>query len=188
MDDTNIKEIFSRLKAHMLEGMVFHDQLSQYFDFLGLSGYAKQQEYHYASETMGYRKLINHFLNEYDMLIPNAQMNRPDVIPGNWYMYHGNDVDSPTKANAVRNGFEMWSDWETKTKSFYKEIYKLLTEEKEPESAHMVACLYMDTDEELSCVMEEHGMLDSIGYDLSTIASKQDEMYEKYKREIQEIL
>ena len=188
MDDTNIKEVFSRLKTHMLEGMVFHDQLSQYFEFVGMSGYSKQQEYHYASETIGYRKLINHFFEEYDMLIPHAQMNRPEVIPGNWYMYHGEEVDPSVKMKAVKDGMNAWAEWETKTKQFYKEIYKTLSDNKEPESAQMVACLYMDADEELSCVMEKQHSLESIGYDINTISSKQDEIYEKYNQKIKTML
>ena len=49
-----IEEIFAKLKNHMLEGMVFHDQMSRYYDFLNLKGYKRCHEYHYFEETLGY--------------------------------------------------------------------------------------------------------------------------------------
>ena len=188
MEDMEVREVFSGLKAHMIEGMVFHDQLAQYFEFLGLKGYAKMHEYHYADETHGYRKLIHMFYDEYDMLIPQAPMDRVAVIPDNWYMYHGSDVDASTKMNAVKNGMEMWIEWEDKTKAMYKETYKKLSEGGESDAAQMIACRFMDADEELSCAREKQKMLEDIGYDLTTIMGRQDEIYEKYKEKITGIL
>ena len=54
-----VEEIFSRMKAHALEGMVFHDEMARYFDFLNLCGYRECHKCHYEDETEGYYVLYN---------------------------------------------------------------------------------------------------------------------------------
>ena len=44
-----IEEIFGRISQHMIRGMMTHDQLASYYDFLGLRGYKRCHEYHYFS-------------------------------------------------------------------------------------------------------------------------------------------
>ena len=52
-----IDEIFSQLGAHMVEGLMIHSQMSDYFGFLGLKGYQECHKYHYFEENANYRRL-----------------------------------------------------------------------------------------------------------------------------------
>lgn len=175
MDEMTAKSLFSRLKAHSIEGMVFHDQMSQYFDFLGLTSYAQMHRYHYAEETKQYQKLVELFFDEYDMLIPSAPMEKVNVIPESWYSYHGEDVDSATIVNAARNGMQMWVDWETKTKELFKEAYK--SSDKQAIS-QMAACRYMDVDEELTYATEKYKEVQQADYNM--IVSSQENIENEY--------
>ena len=96
-----VSEIFARLKAHMLEGMVFHDEMVRYYGFLNCDKWKNEHEWHYAEETEGYRQLCDYYMNHYNMLIPVEPMNRPDVIPESWYRYMRQDVDAGTKKNGM---------------------------------------------------------------------------------------
>ena len=42
-----IKEIYAQIAEHMIKGMMIHEQLANYYDFLGLKGYKRCHEYHY---------------------------------------------------------------------------------------------------------------------------------------------
>ena len=36
-----VDEIFSKLSGHMIKGLMIHDQMSDYYDFLSLRGYKR---------------------------------------------------------------------------------------------------------------------------------------------------
>lgn len=118
-------EIFSELSDHMLEGLMTHEQLANYYDFLGLSGYKKCHEYHFYDEMLGYRKVQNYFINHYNKLIPESIRDFSNIIPAAWYEVARKDVDAATRSAAVKTGMELWVKWEQDTKKFYeKEIQR----------------------------------------------------------------
>ena len=176
-----MENIFAKLRARMLEGMVFHDEMAKYYSFLNLRGYMKCHEYHYAEETKGYRELSRYYMEHHHKLIPVLPMQRPDVIPSNWYGATQDKVDIGTKQSGIKSGIEKWVKWERDTKAIYQDAYLSLIEMGEPAAAEHVLGLIRDVDEELAHAERKHVTLESIGYDLITIVSKQDELYEKYK-------
>ena len=44
------EEIFTNLAEHQIKGMMVHEQLANYYDFLGLPGYRNCHEYHFMKE------------------------------------------------------------------------------------------------------------------------------------------
>ena len=145
-----MEEIFAKIKAHMLEGMVFHDEMARYYDFLGLDAHRDNHRKHYEEETKGYQKLCGYYMHHHNKLLPNYPMNRPDVIPESWFMYKRQDVDINTKKNALRSGIKKWVDWETETKDFYEEMCGELLNEGEIASAHFIMKYVKDVDCELA--------------------------------------
>ena len=51
----NCAEVFSKIDAHMKTGMILHDQLANYYDFLGLMGFKRLHEYHFLREAVSMR-------------------------------------------------------------------------------------------------------------------------------------
>lgn len=98
----DIQDVFAKLKARMLAGMVFHDEMARYFDFLNLREYRNNHRKHYFEETENYHSLCEYYSHHFNKLIPNEPMERPSVIPDSWYMYTRQEVDSGTKKNAVK--------------------------------------------------------------------------------------
>lgn len=183
-----METIFAKLLARMLEGMVFHDEMAKYFSFLNLKGYCKCHEYHYAEETKGYRELSRYYMGHHHKLIPVLPMARPDVIPQSWYSAKQDQVDIGTKQNGVRSGMEKWVAWERETKEIYQDAYLSLIEMGEPAAAEYVLKLVRDVDYELMCAEKKHLTLESIGFDLITIVSAQDDLYERYKCKLSGII
>ena len=166
-------EVFAILKAHMLEGMVFHDEMQRYFKFLGFDGYSKAHRHHYHEETEGYHRLCEYYLDHYNMMIPVREMKRPDVIPGSWYKFDKKEVDVSTKRTGVKEGIQKWVKWEEETKALYEEMAKELIMMEEIASAEMIKCFVMDVDEELSEADKKHIQLETVGYDIGYIMADQ---------------
>lgn len=182
-----VEEIFAKLKNHMIEGMVFHDQMAQYYDFLSLKGYKRCHEYHYFTETLGYRKLCRYFMNHYHMFIPWEEMDNPRAIPDSWYRYTRQEVDTGTKKSAVKSGIEKWVKWEKDTKNLYQEMYQELVGIGEIAAAQKIMCYICDVDCELKHVERKHLDLESIGYDLPTIVMRQHEIHDMYKEKLEHL-
>ena len=166
-------EIFARLKAHALEGLVFHDEMVRFYDFLALDGYKKCHKHHYEEESQSYRKLCSYYMEHFNRLIPNVPMERPDVIPDTWYNYSRHDVDPGTKASAVKTGMEKWVEWEKKTKQLYEEMCEELLSLAEIAAADFIMGFIQDVDHELKFATTKHLILESAGYDMKFILSEQ---------------
>lgn len=187
MDERTVAEVFAKIKAHMLEGMVMHDEMARYYSFLNLKGYEKCHEYHYAEETKNYRNLCRYYMEHHNTFIPHLPMNQPDVIPEGWRNAKRKDVDKGTKQAGVKAGMSKWVEWEKKTKELFSDMYFSLVEIGEAAAAEEIARYVRDVDDELKCAESKHLTLESIGYDLSTIVSEQDMLYEKYRSKLANI-
>lgn len=182
-----VGEIFAKLKNHMLEGMVFHDQMARYYDFLSLKGYKRCHEYHYFEETIGYRRLCRYFMNHYHMFIPFDDMNNPNVIPESWYKYKRQEVDNGTKKSSVKNGIERWVTCERDTKKLYQQMYNELINIGEVAAADQIGHYICNVDCELKHAERKHIELESVNYDLPTIIISQHELHEKYREKLENI-
>lgn len=167
------EEVFARMKAHALEGMVFHDEMVRYFDFLNLCGYRDCHRHHYDAETEGYRELCGYYMNHFNKLLPPTPMERPNVIPDSWLGYTRQDVDTGTKTSAVKTAIKRWVDWERETKDLYESMYAELLNENEIAASNFVSRYVNDVDRELKEAEKTHIDLESVGYDIGFILSHQ---------------
>lgn len=177
-----LKEIYSKLSEHMINGMMLHDQMANYYDFLGLKGYKRCHEYHFMKETLGYRSLNRYFINHHNMLIPEPRFENESVIPASWYEHTRSDVDMATKKNAVRSGLTKWVEWERDTKKLYEQMYKELLEIDEVASAMKVKQLVCDVDCELKKAERYWLNKEAMGWDMSAIVEEQNRKHKKYDR------
>ena len=152
-----VSEIFARLKAHILEGIVFHDEMVRYYGFLNLDDWKNEHEWHYTEETDGYRQLCDYYMNHYNALIPVLPMDRPDVIPESWYRHTRQDVDETTKKNAKQAGINKWVDWERETKDLYQDMWKELVAIGEIAAAQFISRYIRAVDNELKNA-EKHNL------------------------------
>ena len=176
-----VGEIFSKIAIHMVEGMMLHDQMADYYDFLGLMGFKRMHEYHFLREAADMRGISRYYLNHYNYLVPPQSAKDPGVIPSGWYKYHRKDVDTSTKRQAIRTGMEKWCAWEESTKKMYQDSYSKLCDMGEIAAACKVKELISGVDMELKCADRLHIKLQSVDYDLCTIFLMQDEMHEAYR-------
>ena len=179
-----IEEIFSQLSAHMVEGVMIHAQLSDYYNFLGLKGYSKCHEHHYYHEGKNYREVSEYYLTHYNKLIPEVQIPNPDAIPSSWFGNLRQNVSMDVRKNAIKTGFDKWIIWENDTKNLYEDYYNQLVLLGEIATASFVKELVCDVNEELKDAQQLALENKAIDYDICVIMDKQDDLYKKYKHKI----
>ena len=181
-----VDEIFSELSAHMIKGMMTHEQLANYYDFLNLRGYKRCHEYRYLKESVEYRKLCRYYINHYNKLIPYRDVGNPDIIPDSWYRYSRQDVDASIKRTGVKNGIEAWVKWERETKDLYQERYADLMKLGEVAAAEKLAKYIHEVDCELKQAERKMQTLSTIGYDVLQIEYEQDCLHDRYRHKMED--
>lgn len=182
-----VEEIFSQIAQHMVEGLMFHSQLSDFYGFLGLDGYEECHKYHYFIENKNYKKIANYYLHHYNKLILEKPFNNPSVIPEPWYRYTRQDVDSSVKKGSIQTGVEKWVNWEKQTKALYEQMYQALMDLDEIAGAIELKEYIKDVDDELAEACQKHIELKSIEFNLDDIIPKQEEIHKKYKKKLKEM-
>ena len=179
-----LEDVFARLSSHLIEGLMFHDQLSDYFGFLSLRGYETCHKYHYLSESLSYKNTNSYYLRYYNKLIREEKPNNPSVIPQSWYKFTRQDVDITTKKNAIQAGFVKWVTWERDTKSLYEALYTELVNLGNIDASLFVADLIRDVSEELVEAEQYLTDLETDGYNISDIIIRQSELAHRYNKKI----
>ena len=168
------EEIFTTLTNHMLEGVMTHEQLANYYDFLGLPFYSKCHSKHFYKESKSYRKIYNYYITTYNRLLIEPEFKQPEVIPPSWAQYTRQDVDAATKQKAVKDGLEKWVKWERDTLKLYQDLYKELCNMGHITSAEKLKCLILDVEEEVREAEQYHLNKVATGYDMVYIVEEQD--------------
>lgn len=180
-------EVFASINNHMLKGIMFHAQLADYFDFLNLHGLKRCQEYHFLLECSEMRGIHRYALNHINKLIMDFPVEDPQVIPTNWKNYTRMQVDNNTRKSAVKEAFEKWFEWESLTKNFYEQQFKILTENSKIAEANKVNQLICGVDQELKDVIRKMLEYKSVDYSLDYILYQQNELHEKYEEKTKNI-
>lgn len=186
-DVSSVEAVFSEINARMIAALMFHDQMSDYFDFLGMKGYKKLHEYQYFSESMERKKINQYYINHHNKLIPNTYSGQVAVIPENWQTANRISVGKSTKQKGIEDGFNQYHDWEAETKSLYEHYSSQLREMGAVADAIMVEKLVKDVDNELKKLERIVVDLISSGYDMVYITESQQRIHDKYKAKMCEI-
>lgn len=181
------EETFSKVSEHMVKGLMLHDQLSNYYAFLGLRGLQKEQEYRFYDEVASFRRLSRYYVDHYNRLITETQFETPAVIPSGWYGRKRQEVDSATRRNAVSNGFSKWIKWEQETKALYEKASSDLYMDGTVAGSLVIEKLVSDVDRELAEAEREQIALETIGYDMAEIVDRQESVRKEYEEKIKEL-
>lgn len=179
-----VDEIFNKIASHMIEGIMYHDEFAKAFDFLGLWGYARCQDYHHLEEESSYRCLSHYYAKHYFKLLQPEEVHKPEVIPQSWFKYTTQDVDPGTKKTAIRDLMNKWIAWEKSTKELYQVMRQELTTMGEIAASLYIDECIKDVTKELRHAQRKSICLETIGYDLITIMSEQEELYNKYTKKL----
>ena len=182
-----VEEIFGKINQHMIEGLMVHSQMSDYFNFLGLEGYSKCHLYHFYEESMNFRCINDYYLRNYSKLILEMPTNNPKMIPADWYKYTRQQVDIGTRKTSISAAAKKWVDWEYNTKTLYQQMYQELMAINEVAGAIEVKKLIEDVSEEYAIAVQKMIELKSIDYDMAVILEEQSKLENCYDKKIKKL-
>lgn len=182
MEAQTVEEIYNEINSRQIVALMFHRQMSDYFDFLGLMGYKRLHECQYLCECKENLNVSRYYINHHGRLLSDSFSGEVKMIPAAWLTANRMSVGRATKQKAVEDGFNTYHSWETETKAVYEKYAYRLREIGHEADAIFVDCLVEDVDKELKNV--ERIILDliSTGYDMVYIVESQKEIHDKYKK------
>ena len=186
-DVNSVESTFSEINARMITALMFHDQMADYFDFLGMKGYKRLHEYQYFTESLERKKLNQYYINHHNKLIPDIYSGQVTMIPENWKTANRISVGKSTKQKGIEDGFSQYHEWESETKNLYEHYSSRLREMGAVADAIIVEKLVEDVNSELKKLERIIVDLISSGYDMVYITESQQRIHDKYKAKLHEI-
>lgn len=151
----SLDEIYGELAAHMVKGLMYHDQLSHYFAFLNEDSHADKHREAYLKESKAYSKFCKYYICHHGKLVPEQRIDNPNVIPSSWRKYTKEDVDDSTRVNGVNTALDIWVNWERDTKALYSKMYNEFVNMGAVADAMFLCDYIRDVDHELAQAMHE---------------------------------
>lgn len=179
-----VNDIFNKLFTHMLEGIQFHYDMAQAYDYLSLKGLSRCHVYHAYEEQQGYLLLSHYFLNHFYKLLQIENPLKQKVIPDTWYKYSIQSVDNATRRSATKELMERWIKWEQDTKQLYSEMRQELIQIGEVAAALYIDQYILDVTQELENAQKKLIRLETVGYDLVEMINWQEHLYKKYTKKL----
>lgn len=141
-------EIFARISAHQVEGMMLHSDMADYFAFLGAEKMAQLHAERFCKEAKAMQKTHEYFITRYGEILRSEAVETHSRIPAAWSNVRRSEVESEARYKAIREGVQMWRAWENKTKDLYQKAYMEMQEAGEIASAMWLSKMICDADEE----------------------------------------
>lgn len=184
--ETHAEEIYLKLDEHMRKGLSMHEQLADYFCFLGLQGFKRKLEYQYMNEVAEHRKLHHKYINMHHRIIPMQNVDFPRMIPSDWSRYTTMDVNDNVLSKFVKSAMEQYKTWEEQTKQFYEDLWQDCLNYGMLADADYIAKLVKCSTKEIKDVTRICEQLNGTGYDAVSIHNMQDKYHKKYKSKYEE--
>lgn len=185
--DMTCREIFQFINMRQISALMFHDQMADTYDFLGLMGFKRLHEYQYFTESAEHRGLKRYFINHHNKLLNTGKIEVINIIPEGWEKYDRFDVTSTVRQQYVEKSFEMYESWESDTKEIYEYCAKSLLDMGHIADFVKVKELICDVDMELKTLDRMLIELKSVDFNDVYIATIQDELHECYDKKTKEI-
>lgn len=180
-------DVFAKVSDHLIDGMMMHEQMADYYNFLGLDGFKRLHEYHFLCETISMRRIHRYSIDHCNRLLPVANTKHIDVIPVERSNFTRQAVESETKSNAVETGMREWCKWEHETKEPYAKSAKDLYDAGEVAAAHMICELVRDVDDECEYADRLALSLSAVDYDMQVIVPMRHELHGKYRKKLHDV-
>lgn len=181
------RDIYSAINSRQIKALMFHDQMADYFRFIGLEGFSWMHEYQHLAESMERRKVKQYYLKHHNKLLSDDEVDPVDVIPNGWYQYTRMDVTPQVRQQAIQKAMTEYRDWEAGTKEFLQHCAAYLMGWRKIADFEQVEELIEDVDEELRCLDSLCLKLKAVDYDPVYIIEMQREYCDKYKRKCAKI-
>lgn len=187
VQDMSCEDIYKAIRDRQVSALMFHSQMADLFDFLGLMGFKRMHEYQYFSESAEGRGISRYYLNHHNKLLVGGHPQGPKVIPQEWGQYTRFDVTPQVRKQAVEKAFKEYQDWEMETKEMYSWYSKALADKGLIADSIKVGELVKDVDMELKTLNRLLLKLKAIAFDAVGVMDMQEELHKHYREKTRSI-
>lgn len=177
-----LEDVYLKVDERMCKALNFHEQLADYFCFLGLQGFKRMCEYQYMKECAEKRKVHKRYIDMHHKILPTVGCTGMNIIPKEWERHTTHDIDDSVIPKYTKTALKTYYDWEVETKEIYKELCNKLLQMGEHSDYEFLKELVLDVEKEIKKIMRLYENLNGTGYDVNAIQSMQDKYHEKYKK------
>lgn len=98
-------DVFAKVSDRLIDGMMMHEQMADYYNFLGLDGFKRLHEYHSLCETISMRRIHRYFIDHCNRLLPVANTKHIDAIPRRVVEFHATSGRIGNEVQGCRDGY-----------------------------------------------------------------------------------
>lgn len=183
----SIEAVFSNICGRLHKAVRFHYQMIEYFNFLGLKGFSEIHKYQLFSEKNELVKVKEYYVENYNMILNETQVDETRYIPDNWIGLSRFDFEGGQKVVYVKEALETWAEWESESKKYYENRYCDSYDLHEIDACRFIDKLIADVSDEVRRADNLIVRIKGTGWDCARIDEMQDKIYKKYCKKIEEI-
>lgn len=176
------KDIFADVLRNILEGLMFHNQMIMYFDYMGLTGLADLQRCRFRDENKEMMHLQRYFVECYGTVPNEANVEARNYIPMEWQSDDRALLRAEQKRDFVKFGIETWKDWEDKSKARYSKAYFDLSDVQDAGGTERLGLLVQSVEQELRYVSGLMDRLRGCDYDMIAVVELDRCAVKEYKK------
>ena len=184
LENKTTEEIFEIINTHMTRALMFHSEMVNYFEFLGLKGFRKLHEYQYFDESIGRMNFESNYISMFNKLIKKEEIENINIIPKELYNYSKLEVTKSAISKYVKHAWNEYIKWEKETKELYKNACILLYNRDKICECSLVFDYLKDVQNELIEVYKIQETLNSSDYDNIYILEIQDDLFKMYEKKM----
>lgn len=169
-------ERLSHVAGQLLNGIMFHTQMIDLFDFLSLKGFYKWQK-HQSAEEMKELGCLKHYVHKkYHMFLNIVDSGeQEEVIPESWKTHSALEATQTDIITTIKSTLDTYIEYEKKAKAKYHEWAE------GSEEAEWICKLEKSACEEIQKIEKLKLTLQQTNYNPVHIQMLQDKYCEKYK-------
>jgi len=170
-----VHEIMNCIYKHKMDGVIFHQSMADFYDFMRLIGFKDWQHHQFEEELGELEDMQTKYISMTHMLLSaEGEVFKNEVIPETWYEQSNMGIDAEEIKKQVKGSLHLYMDWEEKTKALYLEKHNKLIELKEYHAASAVREMAEDVAAEIEFLEEVIMELESVVYSPEYIHSMQE--------------
>lgn len=179
--DSHVKKIMQEVYDRQNEGIDFHGQMADHFEYLKLPGFAHWQKEMRREEMENNGRTQKRFISRRRMLLdPPNRRYQFDAMPQVWYGHSNMELNPDEIPAHVKKGLHNCLKWEEESYQIYKEKAKELLECEAYEEHMEVKELMSNVLGEIETLKDLIMELESVRYDIKHIKKIQERFRKEY--------
>lgn len=165
----------------MLDGVMFHGEQADVFEFLNYKGFSEMHKHQTFEEYKEFRNMRDFLISVNNSIEKIPYSDRKNTIPEIFYSSTKLQVTPQERKKYTKESFDRYVDWENTAIVRYKKIYSQLIESDDFVVAEKVKKIIKNTSKEIMNLHTLYIELENTEYGAHHLERIQPEIFSRYK-------